>query len=139
MSYTMSRCAPNGARSMDTLMDEFFGNARQQWAPPMDVSETENDLVVRVEVPGVEPKEIAVVFEKNTLTISGEKAAPEKEPKAEERAHRVERRYGRFVRQVEFNTMVDGDRVEAAFKNGVLTVTLPKHEKTRARTIDVKA
>ena len=135
-------CAPGGTcqpdRGTTNLLDEFFGHVtRAEFAPPMDVTETEVALIVRTEVPGVDPKEITVSFERNVLTVSGEKKAHEHVEG--DRFHRVERRYGRFARQLEFRTPVDGDRIEAAFKSGVLTVTLPKHEKARTRTIEVKA
>ena len=128
-------CAPE--RGVHQLFDELFGaQARAEFAPAVDLSETQDALLVSMEVPGVEPKDISVSFERNVLTVSGEKKATELADG--DRYHRVECRYGRFARQIEFRTPVDGDRVEATFKNGVLTVRLPKHEKARSRTIDVK-
>lgn len=131
------------ASPFDRMFDQWFGDAHgadgdlATFTPSLDVHETDKDIVVSVDVPGLEPKDIQVTFEQNVLTVSGEKRAEER--KKEDRLHRVERRYGRFVRKLEFGTHVDGDRIDAAFRNGVLTVTLPKTEKARARTIDVKA
>ncbi len=138
---TPSGCtpAPNGERPIDRFFEDFFGGmpaGRADFAPALDITENEGAILIRAEVPGVDPKDITVTFERNVLTVSGEKKAEEKTEN--DRFHRIERRYGRFVRQVEFNTPVDSDKIDAAFKNGVLTVTLPKHEKARVRTIEVK-
>lgn len=141
---TPAGCTPaaNGERSIDRFFEDFFGGmppsaiGRADFAPALDITENEGAILIRAEVPGVDPKDITVTFERNVLTVSGEKKAEEKTEN--DRFHRIERRYGRFVRQVEFNTPVDSDKIDAAFKNGVLTVTLPKHEKARVRTIEVK-
>ncbi|MFI5325108.1 MAG: Hsp20/alpha crystallin family protein, partial [Candidatus Rokuibacteriota bacterium] len=84
------------------------------WAPSMDISETKDSLVVKVEVPGMDQKDIRIALQENLLTITGEKTQ-EKEAN-DERYHRVERSYGAFTRGVRLPVAVDGSRVAATFK-----------------------
>lgn len=107
------------------------------WNPKLDFSETKDAWVVRVETPGVDPKEIQVLFENGLLTIKGEKEI-EKDAK-EEQYYRMERSYGAFVRTLRLPAAVDGSRVTATFKNGLLMVTLPKALGAKANPIPVKA
>ena len=102
----------------------------------MDISETKDSLVVKVEVPGMDQKDIRVSLQENLLTITGEKKQ-EKEEK-DERYHRVERAYGAFTRGVRLPVGVDASKVSAAFKNGLLTVTLPKTPAAKGATIPIK-
>ena len=106
------------------------------WSPSMDISETKDSLVVKVEVPGMDQKDIRVSLQENLLTITGEKKQ-EKEEK-DERYHRMERSYGAFTRGVRLPVGVDGGKVSAAFKNGLLTVTLPKTPAAKGATIPIK-
>ena len=130
-------------REMDRLFDRFFEPewaerpALGDWAPSLDLSETKENLVVTMEVPGMDPKDIQVALQENLLTIKGEKRQ-EKEDK-DERYHRVERSYGAFTRSVKLPVAVDGSKVDAGFKNGLLTVTLPKTPGAKGTTIPVKA
>jgi HSP20 family protein len=103
----------------------------------MDISETKESLVVKLEVPGMDQKDIRISLQENLLTITGEKQQ-EKEEK-EERYHRVERSYGAFTRGVRLPVGVDGSKVAATFKNGLLTVTLPKTPAAKGTTIPIKA
>jgi len=103
----------------------------------MDISETKDSLVAKVEVPGLEPKDIQISLQENLLTIKGEKSQ-EKEEK-DEHYHRVERAYGVFTRSVRLPMAVDASKVTASFKNGLLTVILPKTPSARGTTIPVKA
>ena len=105
--------------------------------PNLDLSETKEALTVKVEIPGMDSKDVQVTLQENVLTIKGEKKE-EKESK-DERYHRVERNYGAFARSVRLPVGVDGSKVEARFKNGVLTVTLPKTPGARGTTVPVKA
>lgn len=128
---------------MDRLFDRFFEPrwddfpVAGEWAPTLDLAETKDALVAKVEVPGMDPKDIQVSLQENLLTIKGEKKH-EKEEK-DERYHRVERSYGAFARSVRLPVAVDGSKVEAKFKNGLLTVTLPKTPTAKGTTIPVKA
>ena len=116
-------------------LDEF--PALGDWAPSMDVSETKEALVVKAEVPGLDPKDIQISLQEQYLTIKGEKTRETTDK--EERYHRVERFYGNFARSVRLPVGVDGSRVTASFKNGLLTVTLPKTVAAKGTTIPIKA
>jgi HSP20 family protein len=107
-----------------------------EWAPTMDISETKDSLIVKVEAPGMDQKDIEISLQENLLTIKGEKKQ-EKEEK-DERYHRVERSYGAFVRSVRLPVAVDGGKVSATFKNGLLTVTLPKTPAAKGTPIPIK-
>jgi len=128
---------------MDRVFDRFVEGewdeipALGEWAPSMDISETKESLVAKVEVPGLEPKDIQISLQENLLTIKGEKSQ-EKEEK-DEHYHRVERAYGVFTRSVRLPMAVDASKVTASFKNGLLTVILPKTPSARGTTIPVKA
>jgi len=116
-------------------LDEF--PALGDWAPCMDVSETKEALVVKAEVPGLDPNDIQISLQEQYLTIKGEKTR--ETTNKEERYHRVERFYGNFARSVRLPVGVDGSRVTASFKNGLLTVTLPKTVAAKGTTIPIKA
>jgi HSP20 family protein len=100
-----------------------------QW-PSLEMSETDKDIRVSADVPGLEEKDVEVVLDNGVLTIRGEKKA-EREDTAR---HFSERYYGRFERRMSVGADIEPDKVRATFKNGVLDVTLPKTEKARAQT-----
>jgi HSP20 family protein len=130
-------------KEMERLFDRFwdldlpevptFG----EWMPKIDLAETKDALVVKAEIPGIEPKEIALTLQDQMLTIKGEKKH-EKEEK-DEHYYRAERAYGAFARNLRLPAPVDGGKVTATFKNGVLTVTLPKTAAAKGATIPIKA
>ena len=122
-------------RFVDAKWDDF--PAIGEWAPSMDISETKDSLVAKIEVPGMDAKDIQIALQENLLTIKGEKKQ-EKEEK-DEHYHRVERSYGAFTRSVRLPVAVDGSKVTATFKNGLLTVTLPKTPAAKGTTIPIKA
>ncbi|OGK98455.1 MAG: hypothetical protein A3E31_10045 [Candidatus Rokubacteria bacterium RIFCSPHIGHO2_12_FULL_73_22] len=130
-------------REMDRLFDRFFEPRWDEfelvgeWAPRVDVSETKDAVVVKAELPGMEQKDINVELENQVLTIKGEKHQ-EKEEKSE-RFHRMERSWGAFSRTFRLPAAVEGGKVNATFKSGVLTVTLPKAPTAKGTTIPVKA
>lgn len=97
-----------------------------EWAPRLDVTETEKNVEVKAELPGMERKDIDITLDRGLLVIKGEKRE-EKEEK-DRYYHRVERRYGTFCRSVQLPAEVKEEKIEATFKDGVLTVTLPKIE-----------
>ncbi len=96
------------------------------WVPKLEVSEAKDAVIARVEVPGIEPTDIQVALEGQLLTIKGEKKQEKEEEKPEERFYRMERTYGVFARTIRLPAAVDAKKVKATFKNGVLTVTMPK-------------
>ena len=107
------------------------------WAPSVDIYETENELVVKADLPDVEAKDIDVRVENQTLTIAGERKF---EATSNDKGyHRIERSYGNFVRSFAVPNAFDTDKINAAYKNGVLTVTLPKKETAKPRQIKVEA
>jgi HSP20 family protein len=129
---------------MDRLFDRFIEPVWSQmpalggeWEPKVDVSETKDTITVKAEVPGVDQKDIAVSLQDGVLTIKGEKEE-EKEEK-DKRYHRVERSYGAFARVMRLPAAVDGSKATAAFKDGVVTITLPKAPEAKGTMIPVKA
>jgi HSP20 family protein len=129
---------------MDRLWDEYFGPGRrafqpmeEAWMPAVDVSETADKVTVKAEIPGMEAKDIEISMVGDTLTIKGEKKV-EREEK-DENYHMVERSYGSFSRAMKLPAVVEADKVEATYKNGVLTVVLPKKEEVKPKAIEVKA
>ena len=105
------------------------------WSPPIDVFETEKEIVVEAEIPGLNEKDISVEVKENVLTISGER---KKETEAkEDRFHRIERTYGRFQRSFTLPDTVETGKVKAKVRNGVLTVRLPKAPKAVAQKVAV--
>jgi HSP20 family protein len=106
------------------------------WAPSMDISETKDSLIAKVEVPGMEQKDIQISLQESLLTIKGDKKQ-EKEEK-EEWHLRVERLYGTFTRTVRLPVAVDASKVSATFRNGLLTVTLPKAPASKGTTIPIE-
>lgn len=130
-------------REMDRLFDRFFESpwtelpALGEWTPALDVTEGKDALTVKAELPGVDIKDVGVSLEGDMLTIKGEKE--QKKEEKDERQHRLERSWGAFMRSVRLPAPVDGSKVTAAFKNGVITITLPKAPGAKGTTIPVKA
>ncbi|RPI19925.1 MAG: Hsp20/alpha crystallin family protein [Acidobacteriales bacterium] len=102
----------------------------------MDILETDNDLVIKADLPEVDMKDISVDIENGTLTLKGERRF-EQDEKAQG-YHRIERSYGSFARYFSLPETVEADKVNAGYKNGVLTVTLPKKEIAKPRSIKVE-
>ena len=115
-------------------LGDFFAET-ETWLPAFDVSETEDAFVVRAEVPGMNAKDIDITLSDGILTIKGEKKH-EKEEKKED-YHLVERRYGAFHRSLRIPAGVETGKVDAACKDGVLKITLPKAEEEKAKKIEV--
>ena len=106
---------------------------------PMDMYETENDVVVKAAIPGVKPEDIEVTVTGDLLSIKGE-FRTESEQKDEKRNyHRQERRFGSFCRQVTLPAGVNADACAADFENGVLTLTLPKVEEAKVKKVQIKS
>lgn len=107
------------------------------WAPAVDVAETPQEYLIKVELPGVDKGDVKVTVEDGVLCIEGERK-PEKEEK-DKKYHRVERAYGCFFRSFALPDNVDDQKLRAEFKEGVLSVHLAKSEKAKPRAIGVKA
>lgn len=141
--------------SLQTEIDRVFETFREPGMPALtrdgtvgmrvDVSETDKDIKIAAELPGVKPEDLKVELVDDLLTISGEKKSEQTEEKEEEgrKYHRIERSYGSFRRAMTLPKGIDADAIEAAFKDGVLTVTVRKPAEMQtveaAKTIEVKA
>jgi len=139
IKYTPFETGPEdypGLRLFQDSLSRMFAepNARP-WSPAVDVYETENELVLKADVPDVDPKNVEVQFENGTLTLKGTRKFDEE--KNGKGYHRIERSYGSFVRAFSLPETVDPEKVKAEFKNGVLTVTLQKKEVVKPRAIPV--
>jgi len=109
--------------------------ANRPWAPAVDIYETENELVLKADVPDVDQKNIDVRVENQTLTISGERKFEHEE--SGKGYHRIERNYGTFARSFAVPNSFDTDKIAATYRNGVLSVSLPKKETAKPRQIKV--
>jgi HSP20 family protein len=105
------------------------------WSPPMEVAETENAYIVRLEVPGVRPEDIEVTLSGDTLTIKGKRERSEEQKG--ETYHLIERAYGEFVRSFTLPSAVDPEGISADYKDGVLELRLPKTQKELPRRIPI--
>lgn len=106
-----------------------------EWMPSVDVSETAKEIIVRAEIPGMEAKDIDVNLDGNVLTIKGERKRDHEV--RDENFHRVERSYGSFHRSLQLPAEVEGDKIKATYKKGVLKITLPKTKKAVGKKIEV--
>jgi len=123
-------------RELDRLMTR---NGKPFFDPALDVVERADAYLISAELPGVDPADVEISFENNTLTLRGTKQ-PYLAPQENEeiRVYTAERLSGTFERAVRLPEYVEGDRIEATFQHGVLTITVPKAQAARARRIEVK-
>ncbi len=129
---------PAGLRLFQDSLSRLFSEpASRPWSPAVDIYETENELVLKADVPDVDPKNIAIQLENGTLTLKGERQF-EQQKNGQRGFHRIERSYGSFVRAFSLPETVDGEKVKADYKNGVLTVTLPKKEVAKPKTVNIE-
>jgi HSP20 family protein len=130
---------------MNRLFNTFFdspantssreGHTLQRWIPPMDLVETENDFVLRADLPGLAEGDVNIELENNVLTLSGERKAEHEDRK--EGYYRVERSWGTFSRSLTLPDGVDPDAVQAHFERGVLEVRIPKPEARKPRKVAI--
>jgi HSP20 family protein len=132
----------NLRQELDRLFDRVFESrpdefpATGDWVPSLDLSETTDALVLKMEVPGMDAKDVQVSLQENPLTVKGERKQEKEE--TGEQYHQVERRHGAFTRSMRLPVGVDGSKVNATFKNGLLVVTMPKTPAAKGFTIPVK-
>ena len=130
-------------RELANLFENFAeGTGKDQlqsgtFVPPVDVYEDEHNVVLKLEVPGVSEENLDIQLENNTLTVKGERKF-EKEEK-EENFHRIERRYGSFLRTFRLPNIVDSEKVEAHYDKGVLRITIAKKAEAKPKQIKVGA
>jgi len=117
--------------------DDSSDVVTSRWRPAVDIKEEKDRFVIYADLPGVDPKDIEITMDQGVLTLKGERSEETKEER--EGYKRVERVSGSFYRRFSLPDTADFDRIEAKGKNGVLEITLPKHEKVEARKITVKS
>jgi HSP20 family protein len=128
---------------MNRMFDEFFrggngeaaGTELSSWTPAVDIHETDDGFVIKAELPGVSKDDVSIDVHQNTLTLRGQRKH-EAEVK-NERYHRVERAYGTFQRSFVLPAIVDQDKVQATYKDGVLELHLPKSEAAKPKRIAI--
>jgi HSP20 family protein len=145
MRVTLNRWEPfRGAATLQEQVNRLFGNVLERsveesnltsWAPAVDIYETERELVVKADLPEVDPKELDIRVENNLLTIRGERKFEKKVN--EDNYLRVERAYGSFSRSFSLANTVNSEAIQAEYQNGVLTLTLPKREEAKPKQIKV--
>lgn len=115
-------------REIDRLFEDTFGrgDAMNAWTPAVDVGETDKEVRLEVELPGINPNEVELTAENGVLTIRGEKRSERKEGDEESRYHMVERSYGTFMRSFQLPQGLDESKIEANYTNGILSVHIPK-------------
>ncbi|HUL29510.1 MAG TPA: Hsp20/alpha crystallin family protein [Thermodesulfobacteriota bacterium] len=134
----------NVRSEMDRLLDTFLFGVPQrrdfreeaEWLPAVDVAETKDEILVNVEIPGMDPKEFEISFSEGTLTVKGEKKQ-EKEEKGEN-YHLTERRYGTFTRSILLPSEIQSEKIHASYQDGILKILLPKSEEAQKREIKIK-
>jgi HSP20 family protein len=135
----------NMQREINRMFDKFFHGGTVDdgsfgtslWTPAVDVAEHDDAYQVKVEIPGVSKDDVKITMQDNILTIRGEKKQ-EKESKRSN-SHRVERSYGSFQRSFTLPTSVKHDKIEASYRDGILTIAVPKAEEAKPKQIEVKA
>ena len=126
-----------GIRQMQETLSRFLSEPNSRpWTPAVDILETENELILKMDVPEVELKDVDIRLENHSLTVKGERKF---ENLADSKAyHRIERSYGTFARNFTLPDTVDTEKVRADYKAGVLSIILPKKEVAKPRTIKVE-
>ena len=128
---------PAGLRVFQDSLSRLFSEpASRPWSPAVDIYENENELVLKADIPEIDPKNVGIQIENGTLTLKGERKFEEQ--KNGKGYHRIERGYGTFVRAFTLPDTVDAEKVKADYKNGVLSVKLPKKEVAKPRTVNVE-
>lgn len=131
--------------NLRTAIDQVFGDFMGRTGltpsysgvfPPLNITEVEDNLFVRAELPGIDPKEIDISATTDSLTLRGERKVP---PVGEEvNYHQREREFGTFRRVINLPTKINTDKINASYKNGILSVTLPKAEEVKPKQIVIK-
>ncbi len=125
---------------IDKLFNGFWDERvlePRAWTPRVDIYEDADKVVLKAELPGIEPKDVDIHIDENTLYLKGERKIDSEVN--EENLHRVERAYGTFARTFTLPTSVESEKVSAEYKDGVLKVTLPKREESKPKQIKVAA
>jgi HSP20 family protein len=143
MINTLTRWEPLELEDVQNRLSKLFGRRTNgndditlaDWAPLADITEDDKEYVIKAELPDVKKEDVKVTVENGVITISGERKFEKEEKK--KKYHRVERAFGTFVRSFSLPDVADASKVKAEFKNGMLTVHLPKNEKAKPKQIEV--
>jgi HSP20 family protein len=127
MLYGMTSSAPifGLRREIDRLFEDTFARDGNNWTPAVDIAESDNDITIDLELPGLKPENVEIAAENGSLTIRGDKRAERKEGD-ESRYHLVQRSYGTFMRTFSLPQGVDENQIQAEFNDGVLSIRIPK-------------
>jgi HSP20 family protein len=147
----LTRWAPNSdlasmSQRMERMFDEMLGHGlrrsteerslRGAWMPAINILEKEDAIVISADLPGLKAEDVEVTVEEGILSIRGERKL--EETTEDETYHRVERQYGLFERTFSVPNSVDTEKINARFRNGEMTLTLPKREESKPRSISIK-
>ena len=140
MLYRMTTSSPvfGLRREIDRLFEDAFTRDGTSWTPAVDIKETEGELRVELELPGLKPEDVEITAENGVLTIRGEKRSERKEDE-QSRYHVVERTYGSFMRTFQLPQGIDEDQIGAEFDNGILSLRIPKAALPQPRRIQINA
>jgi HSP20 family protein len=141
---SLSRALDDVMSGSETGSASWTPSSRSLWYPAIDTYETGSAIVIQCDLPGVDPQQVELNFERHTLTISGTRQAPfptqgDAQVRDELRVYSAERLWGPFTRSIRLPEHVDGEHIDAQFNNGVLTVTVPKAPHAVPRKIEIKA
>ena len=132
----------NFQQEVDRMFERFLGRQSEEsdgstavWSPRVDLSETEDAYLLRLDLPGLSREDVTITYEDGTLKISGERSFEGGEEQTQ--YHRIERWYGRFFRSFNFGRHIAADRITATFDNGVLSVALPKPEEKKPFRVEI--
>jgi HSP20 family protein len=125
---------------MDKIFKSFFSGFPEEregyWAPIIDIEEDKDNIIVKVEIPGMKKDDMKVAVHGKILSVSGER---KQESEVRDKTyHRIERAYGKFSRAITLPSEVDADKIKASYKDGLLRINLPKLESVKPRQIDVE-
>jgi HSP20 family protein len=141
MLYRTSLSAPvfGLRREIDRLFEDTFsrGDGVNSWSPAVDVSESDKELKLELELPGINPEDVEITAENNILTVRGEKRGERKEGAEDSRYHIVERSYGSFTRSFQLPAGLDDSKIQAECNNGILSVRIPKAALPQPRRIQI--
>jgi HSP20 family protein len=129
-------------REINRLFEDFFGETfesgiERAWGPAVDITEDDKNIYLKADLPGMNQKDIKVSVDNDVLTISGERKS-ERQEKKEGKFYRLERVYGQFCRSFTLPDNVDPTKITAEYKDGVLTLTIPKTEEKKSKTIEIE-
>ena len=123
-------------QGFDEALEGFWGSGRvQAWNPAVDIYEKKDNVVVKAELPGIDPKEVEISVEDGTLYLKGERKSEDEEKR--DGYQRLERAYGSFARAFSLPDSVDPERVLAEYRDGLLTVTFPKREESKPKKVKI--